>query len=178
MELSLETMEVRGNHSSAIIVAEFSFAMLYSFQIFHCTITFVNRALHSDWKVRLVTEMYWVQEVSQQLQDTYLTSFYSQYSLTESNTNGGIPGQLTGNQVQKENYFSAATNVAYLSDVNFNGNIQYSAADDGLPTTTGVEVFASGERNPFGICLHSNGYLYGTDNGPNLGYVSSVHLYA
>jgi len=89
-----------------------------------------------------------------------------------SNTNGGIPGQLTGNQVQKENYFSAATNVAYLSDANFNGNIQYSADDDGLPTTTGVEVFASGERNPFGICLHSNGHLYGTENGPNLGYVS------
>ena len=94
-----------------------------------------------------------------------------------SNTNGGIPGPLTRNGVQKENYFSAATNVAYLSDVNFNGNIQYSAADDGVPTTTGVEVFASGERNPFGICLHSNGYLYGTDNGPNLGYVSVfVHL--
>lgn len=78
---------------------------------------------------------------------------------------------MTGNQIQKENYFSAATNVAYLSDANFNGNIQYSLQDDGVPTTVGVEVFASGERNPFGICQHSNGFLYGTDNGPNLGYV-------
>jgi len=79
---------------------------------------------------------------------------------------------LTGSQLQKENYFSAATVVAYLSDPNFNGNIQYDQDDDGIPTTQGVEVFASGLRNPFGICLHSNGNLYGTDNGPNLGYVS------
>ena len=80
---------------------------------------------------------------------------------------------MTGNQIQKENYFSAATNVAYLADPAFNGNIQYSKPDDGVPTTTGVEVFADGERNPFGICIHSNGNLYGTENGPNLGYVSA-----
>jgi len=72
--------------------------------------------------------------------------------------------------VQKENYFSAATNVAYLSDPDFNGFSKYDRQDDGIPITKGVEVFASGERNPFGICLHSNGYLYGTDNGPNIGY--------
>lgn len=60
--------------------------------------------------------------------------------------------------------------MAYLAGINFEPNIQYDAPDDGLPTTYGVEVFASGLRNPFGICLHSNGYLYGTDNGPNLGY--------
>ena len=94
--------------------------------------------------------------------------------LYRSNTNGGIPGPLTGNQIQKENYFSAATNVAYLADANFNGNIQYDMPVDGVPTTIGVEPFAYGERNPFGICLHSNGYLYGTDNGPNFGYVSRI----
>jgi len=60
--------------------------------------------------------------------------------------------------------------VAYLSDPDFNGFIEYDAPEDGVPLTTGVEVFASGQRNPFGICLHSNGYLYGTDNGPNFGY--------
>jgi len=67
-----------------------------------------------------------------------------------------------------------ATVVAYLADPNFEPNIQYDAPDDGLPMTYGVEVFAPGLRNPFGICLHSNGFLYGSDNGPNLGYVSFV----
>jgi hypothetical protein len=88
-----------------------------------------------------------------------------------SNTNGGVPGPLTGKQIQKENYFSAATLVAYLSDPMFNGAITYDAADNGSPTgARGIEVFASGLRNPFGIVLHSNGNLYATDNGPNNGY--------
>ena len=30
-----------------------------------------------------------------------------------------------------------------------------------------VEVFAAGMRNPFDLVLHSNGYIYATDNGPN-----------
>ena len=93
-----------------------------------------------------------------------------------SNTNGGLPGPLTANQEQTENWFSASTNVAFLSDPNFNGNIVYSKPVDGIPTTTGVEVFAHGLRNPFGICIHSNGFLYGTENGPNLGYVSATVL--
>jgi hypothetical protein len=99
------------------------------------------------------------------------TYFFSQSH--HSNTNGGFPGPLTGNQIMVENYFSAATVVAYLSDPKFNGNIVYSAENDGIPDLTkGVEVWAAGERNPFGITLHSNGNLYGTDNGPNFGYVS------
>jgi len=94
-----------------------------------------------------------------------------------SNTNGGIPGPLTGSQIMKENFFSAATVVAYMGRPNFDGNITYSALDDGEPDLTkGVEVFAAGERNPFGIVLHSNGYLYATDNGPNLSYVSAQIL--
>lgn len=87
-----------------------------------------------------------------------------------SNTNGGVPGQLTGKQVQKEGVLSAATIVAYLSDSNFDGFLTYDASDDGnLNGGNGVEVFAAGNRNPFGIVLHSNGILYGTDNGPNVG---------
>ena len=71
-----------------------------------------------------------------------------------------------------ENYFSAATVVAYLADPNFDGNIVYNAENDGLPDlTNGVEIWSPGERNPFGLVLHSNGNLYGTDNGPNYGYV-------
>ena len=71
----------------------------------------------------------------------------------------------------KENYFSAATLVADLSNPTFDGHIEYDALDDGSPTNySGIFVFASGLRNPFGLTMHSNGNLYGTDNGPNLGY--------
>lgn len=71
----------------------------------------------------------------------------------------------------KENVLSAATLVAYISRPNFDGNIQYDAPDDGKQSGGwDVEVFASGLRNPYGLVMHSNGYLYGTDNGPNLGY--------
>jgi hypothetical protein len=37
-------------------------------------------------------------------------------------------------------------------------------------TGKGIEVFAAGTRNPWGICLHSNGNIYATDNGPNYSY--------
>jgi glucose/arabinose dehydrogenase len=71
----------------------------------------------------------------------------------------------------KENYFSASTVVANLSDPLFDGRITYDALDNGTPNGgRGIEVFAPGNRNPFGIVLHSNGYLYGTDNGPNVGF--------
>ena len=53
----------------------------------------------------------------------------------------------------------------------FNGAITYTAEDDGIPNGGyGIEVFAAGTRNPFGICLHSNGNLYASDNGPNFSY--------
>lgn len=88
-----------------------------------------------------------------------------------SNTNGGIPGPLTGQQIQKDNYYSSSTLVAHLSDPKFNGKITYDALDDGTPNGGyGIEVFAAGSRNPFGIVLHSNGNLYATDNGPNFSY--------
>ena len=68
-----------------------------------------------------------------------------------SNTNGGLPGALTGNQIMKESYFSAATVVAYTADPNFDGTITYSAPDDGIPDLTkGVEVWAAGQRIPLG----------------------------
>jgi len=75
-----------------------------------------------------------------------------------------------GSRLQRENYFSAATLVADVSDPAFDGTITYDAPDDGTPTSGSVSVFAAGLRNPYGIVLHSNGYLYGTDNGSNLGY--------
>lgn len=91
-----------------------------------------------------------------------------------SNTNGGIPGELSRNLLMSENYFSAAILVANMGRPSFNGFITYDAKNDGNPVSgvgqNGVEVFASGLRNPFGITLHSNGNLYATENGPNPGF--------
>jgi glucose/arabinose dehydrogenase len=85
-----------------------------------------------------------------------------------SNTNGGIPGRLSGSGIMKESYFSSSNVVAKLSDPSFDGFIEYDAPDDGSPINfKGISVFAPGLRNPFGLVLHSNGNLYGTDNGPN-----------
>jgi glucose/arabinose dehydrogenase len=87
------------------------------------------------------------------------------------NTNGGLPGKISGSLLQKDNYYSSATLVAYIYRDSFNGTITYDALDDGKPNGgSGIEIFCSGNRNPFGITLHSNGYMYDTDNGPNFGY--------
>jgi IPT/TIG domain/Glucose / Sorbosone dehydrogenase len=71
---------------------------------------------------------------------------------------------------QKEQALTAAVLVANLADPDFNGFIKYDQPDDGNIIEGSVEVFASGLRNTFGIVLHSNGYMYGTDSGPNYGY--------
>jgi glucose/arabinose dehydrogenase len=92
------------------------------------------------------------------------------YFTSGSNTNGGIPGQLSSSQLLKENFLSGGVNVAYLSHPDFNGNIQWSAPDDGNMIAQGIDVFGMGLRNSYGIVLHSNGQLYATDNGPNTGY--------
>lgn len=68
-----------------------------------------------------------------------------------------------------QDYFSAATLVAPIKKQNFNGQVQLNGNGDVLPGTD-VRVFASGQRNPFDIVFHSNGYLYGTDNGPNFNF--------
>jgi IPT/TIG domain/Glucose / Sorbosone dehydrogenase len=53
----------------------------------------------------------------------------------------------------------------------FNGSITYDVPENGNPITgfgpSGVEVFAAGLRNPFGVYVHSNGNVYATDNGPD-----------
>jgi IPT/TIG domain/Glucose / Sorbosone dehydrogenase len=94
-----------------------------------------------------------------------------QYINIGGNTNGGVPGALSKSRLLKENVMSAATLVAHLANPGFDGFLTYSKDDDGdLTPGKGVEVFASGLRNPFGMVLHSNGNLYSTDNGPNLDY--------
>jgi IPT/TIG domain/Glucose / Sorbosone dehydrogenase len=87
-----------------------------------------------------------------------------------SHTNGGIPGKLSSSGILKENFLSAAVGIAYLSHPSFNGTIRWSAADDGNMISTGIDIFAYGLRNPFGLVLHTNGKIYGTDNGPNTDY--------
>jgi Glucose / Sorbosone dehydrogenase len=87
-----------------------------------------------------------------------------------SHTNGGIPGPLSCSPKIKENFLSGAISVAYLSHPDFNGSIRWSTRDDGNMIAHGIDVYASGLRNPFGLVLHSNGNLYATGNGPNVDY--------
>jgi IPT/TIG domain/Glucose / Sorbosone dehydrogenase len=96
------------------------------------------------------------------------------YISVGSNTNGGIPGELSRDKLLKENYFSGAILVANVGKPKYNGFITYDAKDNGNPVNgfgpNGVEVFASGFRNSYGIVMHSNGKLYATVNGPNPGF--------
>ena len=59
---------------------------------------------------------------------------------------------------------------ADLAKPGFDGDIKYDADDDGNVVSGDIKVFAAGRRNPYGVIMHSNGKLYGTDNGPNYGY--------
>jgi IPT/TIG domain/Glucose / Sorbosone dehydrogenase len=96
------------------------------------------------------------------------------YIAVGSNTNGGIPGELSASRLMRENYFSAAILLANLGQPGFNGFITYNAPIDGDPITgagpKGVEVFGAGLRNPYGVLFHSNGKVYATENGPNPGF--------
>lgn len=85
------------------------------------------------------------------------------------NTNAGVPGALSSTLLQDEGVLSAATVVAHVSRPNFNGNVEYNNKGD-ITSGSDVEVWASGQRNAFDLVLHSNGYMYGTDNGPNNKY--------
>ena len=50
-----------------------------------------------------------------------------------SNTNGGVAGSLSQSGKMIENYFSASTVVAELSNPSFDGFIEYDAIQDGTP---------------------------------------------
>jgi len=67
---------------------------------------------------------------------------------------------------------SAAILIADIHAPGFNGAVAYSPAgtptDDNVNQVSGnVSVFAAGLRNPYDLVLHSNGYIYATDNAPN-----------
>ena len=87
-----------------------------------------------------------------------------------STTNAGLPGPLFFNE---EVPLSGAILVADPSAPGFDGAITYDPAntyDTNVDQVSGdVSVFASGLRNPYDVVIHSNGRIYATDNGPNVG---------
>ena len=92
------------------------------------------------------------------------------YIAQGSNTDAGIPGQVGMGPFWPETPLSAAILVADIHAPSFDGAITYSPAGpptDDLVVRTGgdVAVFSPGHRNPFDLVVHSNGYIYATDNG-------------
>jgi hypothetical protein len=81
--------------------------------------------------------------------------------------------------IREEGPLSGATLVAYVNRPGFDGQVTYDNLDPGLANQTGgsdVEVFAPGMRNPFDIVQHTNGHLYGTDNGANSYYADGMRI--
>lgn len=85
--------------------------------------------------------------------------------LLGGNTNGGVPGALSGSRKMKENVLSAAMIEVHLSKPDFDGFLTYDAPNDGALVGScvgSVEVFASGLRNSYDFVIHSNGKIYAT----------------
>lgn len=78
------------------------------------------------------------------------------YIAQGGNTNQGMPAPgIFGNR--SEQPLSAAILAADVRDPEFGG-------------INDVEIYAPGMRNPYGLCLHSNGYMYVEDQGGNKGH--------
>jgi glucose/arabinose dehydrogenase len=96
------------------------------------------------------------------------------YVAQGSTTNAGTVNPNAGLFQREEVPTSGALLVANVNAPGFNGAITYSPANtyNTLVEKTGgdVEIYAYGLRNPYDIVFHSNGKLYNTDNGPNVGY--------
>lgn len=96
------------------------------------------------------------------------------YIAQGSTTNAGVVNPSAGLFQRPEAPTSGAILVADIKAAGFNGNITYSPPNtysDTVDKTGGdVNVYAPGFRNPYDLVFHSNGKLYGTDNGPNAGY--------
>ncbi|HKX45073.1 MAG TPA: hypothetical protein VJP77_00010, partial [Planctomycetota bacterium] len=101
--------------------------------------------------------------------------------LVGSNTNAGVAHPNSGDL--PESPLSAALLRAETSRPDFQGAVQYVLSEGGAPSADQVQgeqvdvapgahvsVYAAGLRNAFDIVLHTNGRLYATDNGPNVGY--------
>ncbi|MEO0685088.1 MAG: PQQ-dependent sugar dehydrogenase, partial [Cyanobacteria bacterium J06649_11] len=111
------------------------------------------------------------------------------YIASGGNTNAGIPASKIGGI--DESPFTAAILKAEITKPDFNGEIKYELPDDFTPPQgltfdpaesqvfgdvakvadgIDVSVYASGQRNPFGLVWTTEGLMYGTDNGPNGGF--------
>jgi len=97
------------------------------------------------------------------------------------NTNAGVRWPLLGDA--PESPLSGAILRARTSDPNFNGVCVYLDSTSGVPNndqvfgeevdldpSVDIEVWAAGFRNAWDMVLHTNGSVYATDNGPNMGY--------
>ena len=85
-------------------------------------------------------------------------------------TNAGLPDW---GSPRPEVPLSGALLVANPSAPGFDGNLTYDPPDT-YDTTVDqisgdVAAYAAGFRNPYDLVIHSNGRIYVTDNGPNLG---------
>lgn len=98
-----------------------------------------------------------------------------------SMTNAGVAAFGSGDL--PESPLSAAIVKARLSKPGFNGALHYVETLSGLPNDdqrygeivdlapgADVEVHASGLRNAYGLVYTTQGRLYATDNGPNVGF--------
>jgi len=98
-----------------------------------------------------------------------------------SQTNAGVRSSGSGDL--PESPLSAAIVKARLSKPGFNGAVTYVETATGLPNDdqrygdlvdvapgVDVELHASGLRNAYGLVYTTQGRLYATDNGPNIGF--------
>lgn len=88
-------------------------------------------------------------------------------------TNGGrsLPSDLIGGA--PDSPLSGAMLIAPVNQPGFNGVVEYDNPNDPANTKVisgDVSVFSSGLRNCFAFVFHSNGYVYGVDQGPNEGF--------
>jgi len=96
------------------------------------------------------------------------------------NTNAGVRSAPMG--ALPESPLSGAILRARLSEPSFQGAVTYVETLGGLPSddqlfgdlvdvngSVGVDVFASGLRNPFGLAFSTRGRLYATDSGTQAG---------
>lgn len=96
------------------------------------------------------------------------------YIAVGSSTNAGVSKVDDSLGGVPDSPLSAAIVIARLSRPNFNGTVLYDQTEDPamsrIISGDDVAVFASGSRNTFDMCWHSNGGLYATSNSGNAGF--------
>ncbi|GAB0496230.1 hypothetical protein MMPV_007542 [Pyropia vietnamensis] len=90
----------------------------------------------------------------------------------QTNMGANVQGNRLGGV--DETPLSAAVLRAAVHAPGFDGHVTYDQTDDARTSRQtggwGVTVHAAGIRNSYDMVLHTNGELYGTDNGPNEGF--------